>query len=209
MKTDYFSLWLVFSITNFLPSTITLISFLLPESSNRHIVPLETFIAWPASLEISKSKINQAEFHCGIWLALYHNKVLNGGTKGLVFTDFTVNNIMLNYEQQSVIALDPGWAWGQVGYLYRDLIRHILSILLTLVVRRKAPFSTILSFLRGYVSVTKVKLNLVHYYKSLYLEFCEQGNYYSTRSKVRFVSFLLITIVLSLFILFLFPGICL
>ena len=164
------------------------------------------FVQGSALLEISKSKINQAEFHCGIWLALYHNKVLNGGTKGLVFTDFTVNNIMLNFEQQSVIALDPGWAWGQVGYLYRDLIRHILSILLTLVVRRKAPFSTILSFLRGYVSVTKVKLNLVHYYKSLYLEFCEQGNYYSTRSKVRFVSFLLITSALSLFYLIFIPG---
>ncbi len=175
---------------------------LVPE---REAICME-FVPGCALSEIPKSKINKAEYHCGIWLALYHNKVLNGSTKGLVYTDFTVNNIILNFEGQSVIALDPGWAWGRVDYIYRDLIRHILSILLTLVVRRKASFSTILSFLRGYVSVTKVKLNLVHYYKGLYLEMYQRGNYFAARSKVKFLSFLLITSVLSLFYLIFVPG---
>lgn len=157
-------------------------------------------------LELPKSKIDKAEYHCGIWLALYHNKVLNGSTKGLAFTDFTVNNIIINFEQQSVIALDPGWAWGQIRYMYRDLIRHILSILLTIVIRRKASFSTILSFLRGYVSVIKVKLNLVHYYKGLYQELYLRGNYFAARSKVKFISYLLITCVLSIFYLIFVPG---
>ena len=157
-------------------------------------------------LEMPKSKMNAAEYHCGVWLALYHNKVFNEGTKGLFYTDFTVNNIILDFEQKSVIALDPGWAWGQVGYIYQDLVRHILSILLTLVVRRKAPFSTILSFLRGYVSVTKVKLNLVHYYKALYRELSDQVYYHATRSHVKLLLFLLITSALSLFYLFFIPG---
>jgi hypothetical protein len=174
---------------------------LVPE---REAICME-FVPGCTLLEMPESKINEAEYHCGIWLALYHNKVLNGGTKGLVYTDFTVNNIIINFEGQSVIALDPGWAWGQIGYMYRDLIRHILSILLTLVVTRKASFSAILSFLRGYVSVTEVKFNLGHYYKGLYLELYQRGNYFAARSKMKFVSFLLITSVLSLFYLFFIP----
>lgn len=164
------------------------------------------YVPGDALLETPKSKLMEAEYHCGIWLALYHNKVLNGGTKGLVFTDFTVNNIIINFEQQSVIALDPGWAWGQIGYMYRDLIRHILSIISTLVASGRASFSVILSFLRGYVSVTKVKFNLGHYYQGLYLELRRQGYYYAVRSKLKLVSFFLVTFALSLFYLVLIPA---
>jgi hypothetical protein len=175
---------------------------LVPE---REAILME-FVPGCTLLELPKSKINEAEYHCGIWLAFYHNKVFNGSTKGLVFTDFTVNNIILSFEQQSVIALDPGWAWGRVDYIYRDLIRHIISILLTLIVRRKASFSTVLIFLRGYVSVTEVKLNFVHYYKGLYLELVQRGKYFAARSKVKLLSFILITCVLSLFYLVFVPG---
>lgn len=164
------------------------------------------FVPGYVLVEIPISKIKEAEYHCGVWLALYHNKVLKGDTKGLVYTDFTVKNIILDFERQSVIALDPGWAWGRVGYMYRDLIRHILSILLTLVVRRKAPFSTILSFLRGYVSVINAKLNFAHYYKALFQELWEQGYYYATRSHVKLLLFLLITSVLALYYFLFIPG---
>jgi hypothetical protein len=175
---------------------------LVPE---REAICME-FVPGSALSEIPKTKINKAEYHCGVWLALYHNKVFDGTTQGLVYTDFTVNNIILDFEQQRVIALDPGWAWGRIDYLYRDLIRHILSILLTLVVRRKATFSTIMSFLRGYVSVTKVKFNFAHYYKGLYLEMVLRGNYFAARSLVKLLSFILITAVLSPFYLFVVPG---
>lgn len=176
--------------------------YLVPE---REAICME-YVSGTTCADLPKSKIDDAEFHCGIWLSLYHNKVLNGDTKGFVFTDFTVNNIIINFEQQSVIALDPGWAWGQTRYMYRDLIRHILSIFLTLVVKRKASILTIMSFLKGYVSVNKAKFNFWHYYKGLYQELLLRGNYFAARSKRKLASFLLITFVLSpLFIIFV-PG---
>ncbi len=155
--------------------------------------------------EMPKSKMNAAEYHCGVWLALYHNKILNGRTEGLIYGDFTVGNIILDFEQKSVIAIDPGWAWGRAGYMYQDLVRHIHSVLI-LVVKRKAPFSATLSFLRGYVSVTKVKLNLVHYYKGLRRELWLRCRYYATRSHRKFLLFLMITSALSLFYLAFIPG---
>ena len=176
--------------------------YLVPE---REAICME-YVPGTTCVDLPKSKINEAEFHCGIWLSLYHNKVLNGDTKGFVFTDFTVNNIIINFEKQSVIALDPGWAWGQTRYMYRDLIRHILSIFLTLVVKRKASFSTILSFMKGYGSVNKTKFNVLHYYKGLYQELALRGNYFAARSKMKFVSFLLITVLLLLFYLIFIPG---
>lgn len=157
--------------------------------------------------ELPKSRMKESEYHCGVWMALYHNKVLNGNTEGLIYTDFCVHNIFLDFEQKRVTAIDPGMTWGRSGYAYEDLVIHIYSVLVVLVLRRKAPFSAIISFLKGYALVKKAKLNLVIYYKSLYRDLRRQFLKYATKSYyVKCLLFLLLVGFLLPFYLLFIPG---
>lgn len=157
--------------------------------------------------ELPKSQMKKSEYHCGVWMALYHNKVLNGNREGFIYTDFCVHNIILDFEQKRVTAIDPGMTWGRSGYAYEDLVIHIYSVLVVLVVRRKTPFSAIISFLKGYALVRKAKLNLFIYYKSLYRELRRQFLAYATKSYyVKCLFFLLLVGFLLPFYLLFIPG---
>lgn len=153
---------------------------------------------------IPKSKMKEAEFHCGIWLALYHNKVLKGNTDGLIFTDLNAHNIILDFEKNCVTAIDPGETWGRIGSIYEDLIKHINSALF-LMVRRKAPPLAIIEFLSGYVSVNEAKLSLLSYYKGLCQELTRQFVAHTARSYSRSLLYLSSIVVLSFFYLFFVP----
>ncbi len=156
--------------------------------------------------EVPKSKIKEAEYHCGVWMALYHNKVLDGATEGLIYADCGVRNFIVNFEQKSVTAMDPGGAWGRSGYVYEDLVRHIDSVLFVLVARGKAPVSAIMSFLKGYRLVKKAKLSLFHYYKGLYRELRRQFIAYATKSYVKCLLFSVVIVSFFPFYLLLIPG---
>jgi hypothetical protein len=166
---------------------------------------MEFVPGWVLS-EIPKSKTKESEYHCGVWMALYHNKVLNGNTEGLIYTDFGAHNIILDFEQKSVTAIDPGMIWGRSGYIYEDLVIHIHSVLVVLVVKGKAPFSAITSFLKGYALVKKAKLDLFIYYKSLCRELRRRFLAYATKSYVKCLFFLLLVGFLLPFYLFFIPG---
>jgi hypothetical protein len=146
---------------------------------------------------VPKSKMKIAEYRCGIWLALYHNKMLGGSPKGLIYTDLNAHNIILDFEQKRVTAIDPGMTWGRSGYIYEDVVKHINSVLMTLVLRRKSPCTAMMSFLRGYAEVIQLKLNLFLYYKGLYRELKRQFLNYSKQSYLKFVSFFLVVCALS------------
>ena len=59
-------------------------------------------------LSVPGSRLNDAEYHCGIWLAHYHNAVLNGKSRGLIYTDLGVHNVLIDFDRKSVTAIDPG-----------------------------------------------------------------------------------------------------
>jgi tRNA A-37 threonylcarbamoyl transferase component Bud32 len=157
--------------------------------------------------ELPKSRMKEAEYHCGVWMALFHNKVLNGNTEGLIHTDFCVHNIMLDFDQKRVTAIDPGMTWGRSGFAYEDLWIHIYSVLVTLVVRRKAPFSAIISCLKGYALVREAKLDLALYYQSLFRDLRRQFLKYITNANyLKCLSFVLLVGFFFPFYLFFIPG---
>ena len=157
--------------------------------------------------ELPKSRMKEAEYHCGVWLALYHNRILDGNTEGLIHTDFTVHNIILDFEQKRVTAIDPGMTWGRLGFAYEDLLIHIYSMLVVLVGRRKAPFSAIIACLKGYALVKETKLDLAIYYRSLFRELRRQVRKYATEGGyVKRLVFLLLVVFLSPLFLFFIPG---
>lgn len=174
-------------------------------STDRKSLCLE-FVSGYVLSEIPRSKAKEAEYHCGVWMALYHNKVLDGNIEGLIYTDFGVHNIIIDFDQKRVTAIDPGAIWGRSAYVYEDLIIHVYSVLVVLVAKRRAPFSAVISFLAGYTSVNKAKLNLYIYFKSLCREFRRRLSEYAAESLGNCLQFLLLTGFLLPFFVFFVPG---
>ena len=157
---------------------------LLEMEVEQRTVRLE-FVPGDVLSEVSKSKMKEAEYRCGIWLALYHNKVLGGLLDGLIYWDFNVHNVIVDFERRTVVAIDPGMSWGRKGYAYQDLVRHMHSALVTLVVKRKSPVLAVVSFLKGYALATQAKPNLASYYKGLWREIRRQFYLYARKSYVK------------------------
>lgn len=153
-------------------------------------------------LSVPSSRLNDAEYHCGIWLAHYHNAVLNGKSRGLIYTDLGVHNVLIDFDRKSVTAIDPGMRWGETGYAYEDLVQHVDSLLTVMVLKRKAPFSAIISFLKGYSEASKAKPSLRVYYKGLVRELVRQTRDYATKSRLKCAAF--VVIVIGLFPLYVF-----
>jgi len=143
------------------------------------------FVPGEVLSSVCKSNMKEAEYHCGIWLALYHNKVLDGLSSGLIYWDFNVHNVIVDFERRSVVAIDPGMSWGRTGYASQDLVRHIHSCLVTLIATRKSPPLAVVSFLNGYALATHAKPNLVTYYKGLWREIRRQFYLYARKSYVK------------------------
>ena len=153
-----------------------------------------------------RSMVKEAEFHCGIWLGWYHREVLNGTLEGLIYTDFNVHNIIIDFERKSVVALDPGGYWGRVGYAYEDLVQHIHSVSSVMVFRGKACPSAIASFLQGYARASNIKPNLAIYYRSLYREARRQFRDNRRKSFTKAVLVLGLGVVLSPLYLIVVPS---
>ena len=161
------------------------------------------FVSGRPLSKTDRSNMQEAELHCGIWLGLYHNKMLDGQTQGLIYTDFIVHNIILDFDKRSVTVIDPGMAWGRQGYIYEDLLQHITSMLLVLVIRRKSSFSAVGRFLDGYMQVANAKLNLVHYYGGLLRELRRQFLAYNAKSRKKSLFFLMIScLMLPIYVIF-------
>ncbi len=147
------------------------------------------FVPGDVLSNVCKSKMKEAEFRCGIWLALYHNKVLGGLPQGLIYWDFNVHNVIVDFERRTVVAIDPGMSWGRTGYAYQDLVRHMHSALVTLVVKRKSSFTALVSFLKGYAVATQTAPHLWSYYKGLRREIRRQFYQYSRKSYAKLVAY--------------------
>ena len=118
--------------------------------------------------ELPKDQLSAAEFHAGAWLALYHNKMLSDKPDGLIYTDFTIHNLLVSLEQKTVVAIDPGMAWQHItGCGYEDVIKHIHSALVGLIVKKAVSPAILGSFLSGYESALSEPRSMKFYYRGL------------------------------------------
>ena len=178
---------------------------LLDSAVDRQEVRLEFVSGTPLS-EIARSKMNDAEFRCGVWLAVYHNKLLGGRHDGLIYWDFNVHNVIIDFDRRSVVAIDPGMSWGRHGFASQDLVRHMHSAVVTLVVRRRSSLPAVICFLKGYARTTNRPVHLRSYYQGLAREVRRQFYQYSRKSYLKCALYPLLLIAMSGFYLWFVPG---
>lgn len=114
-----------------------------------------------------RDAMTEAEYHCGVWLALYHAQVLKGELEGPIYTDLNVHNVLIDRELRQVTALDPGMGWGRIGCGYEDLVHHLQASPGALLARGRARPTALLGFLRGYAHASRTRPELGRYYRSL------------------------------------------
>jgi hypothetical protein len=147
--------------------------------------------------ELPKAHWRESEYQAGVWLALYHNRLLDDEFLGPLYTDFTVHNVLVDTEQKSVTAIDPGMNWSRHGSGYEDIIKHLHSIIVGLIMRQRASLLTLHCFLKGYAHTTRHRPRCWAYYRSLLREACRQQRDYAKYSKLRWVFFPLVMLSLS------------
>jgi hypothetical protein len=111
-----------------------------------------------APLTLATGALLDAEYHVGIWLATYHNRLLGEADEGVIFADASVHNIFVDPVGKVVTGFDPGSNWGNVGSRYQDVICHAYSLIVALLQRRRGPLRAVRSFLHGYGSATGVRM---------------------------------------------------
>ena len=118
---------------------------------------------------MDKKDIGLAEYHAGVWLALYHQKMVISKYQAVLYTDYTGYNILVDFENQAVVVIDPGMVWGRHGIYYEDVIFHIHSIMAHGFKKKQNPFQAVQQFLKGYTALNP-PLSIVCYYKALIRE---------------------------------------
>lgn len=156
--------------------------------------------------DLPRSEMNLAEYHCGIWIALYHQNMLSHQRKGFIFTDYIPHNIIVDMKGRSVTAIDPGMLWGEQGNMYEDLLLHIQSGLTTLVARNKASPLIFRHFLRGYLQVGASKFDLQSYLEGVYREIRSRARHYLRISTFKFIEFAIVTTLLLPLYLIVIPA---
>lgn len=172
---------------------------------DRKSVGLE-FVSGNVLVDVPKARMKEAEYHCGVLLAQYHNKVLGASNEGLIYTDFCVQNIVIDFPGQSITVIDPGMAWGRLGNVHEDLVQHINSVIMVLVSRRKASLSDIMGFLKGYRGARRAQPHLRVYLQGLARQLRRQFLTYAGESSWKCLAFSLAVCILSPFYLVVVPA---
>jgi hypothetical protein len=125
----------------------------------------------------------------GVWLAAYHNRLLGEADEGLIFTDMGVHNFFVDLAGKVVTGFDPGNNWGNVGNRYQDVIQHVYSLLVVLLLRRRGSLRAIKSFLHGYASASGMRMPVKAYATALRREARRQWTAYGSKSKRKQLAF--------------------
>jgi hypothetical protein len=154
------------------------------------------------------SALLDAEYHVGIWLAAYHNRLLGEADEGLIFADTNVQNILVDVADKVVTGLDPGFHWGDVGNRYQDVIRHVWTLVVARLLRGRGSLEAVRLFLHGYASATaKRSMTARAYVTALGREARRLWTAYGLRSKPRQLAFAASSLLLvPLFVIYV-PGV--
>lgn len=115
---------------------------------------------------LARPQICDAEYQSGIWLALYHDRIIGSSDQGYVFSDFNVHNIMIDFTQEQIAAIDPGVSWGQSGFSEEDVVHHVHSLLTVLIFNGRAPLRALFKFLDGYLETRERPFGIRSYYQA-------------------------------------------
>lgn len=115
---------------------------------------------------LARAQICDAEYQSGIWLALYHNRIIGSGDRGYVFSDYNVHNILIDFTQGQIAAIDPGASWGQKHFSDEDVVHHVHSLLTVLIFKGRAPSRALFRFLDGYLETRNGPIGLRSYYQA-------------------------------------------
>lgn len=103
--------------------------------------------------EMNKEDMLLAEYHAGVWLALYHQKMNIAKDQAMLYTDYTVYNILVDFENRTLVCIDPGYFWGRHGFYYEEVIHHIHGILALSFRKKRVPLRAVHQFLKGYAAL--------------------------------------------------------
>jgi hypothetical protein len=165
------------------------------------LAPGQAVFALPANALLD------AEYHVGVWLAAYHNRLLGESDEGLIFADTNVHNFLVEVADKVVTGLDPGSHWGEVGNRYDDVIRHVYSLVVALLLRRRLPLRAVRSFLDGYASATKTRMNARAYATALGGAVPRLWKFYGSKSRPKQLAFAAVSILLAPLFAVYVPGI--
>jgi hypothetical protein len=156
---------------------------------------------------LAPSALLDAEYHVGIWLARYHNHLLRESDEGLIFTDMGVHNIFVDTAGKIVTAFDPGRNWGEIGNRYQDVIQHVYSLAVVLLLRGRGRAGAIRSFLYGYASTTGKPIGVRAYATALGRETRRQWAAYGLKSKPKQLAYAAGTVLLAPLFAIYVPGV--
>jgi hypothetical protein len=160
-----------------------------------------------AVFTLAPNEVADAEYRVGVWLAAYHDHLLGETDEGLIFSDVSVHNIFVDLAGKAVTAFDPGSNWGDAGNRYQDVVQHVYSLLVALLLRRRRPLRPIRSFLHGYASATPRRMAARAYVTALGRETHRQWTQYGLKSKPKQLAFAAASILLVPFFAVYVPGV--
>jgi hypothetical protein len=88
-----------------------------------------------------------------------------------------------------VTGFDPGTNWGNIGNRYQDVIQHVHSLVVVLILRRRGSLRAIRSFLHGYASASGMRISARAYATALRREARRQWAAYGSKSKLKQLAF--------------------
>lgn len=156
---------------------------------------------------IRRSYAARFEWHCGVWLAVYHNKLMPASEeRGLVFSDFTVSNIYLDFDRQCAVAIDPGMQWSRLGFESEDIVRHLNSALFAMCKRCIFPVVPLSCFAIAYALTINRTFGCYGWYRGVFFELHRELKDHLKKSKLRGAIFLLSLVLCAPIYLLLLPA---
>lgn len=138
-------------------------------------------------------KSSPADFYyAGLWLKSFHDQNRQKDGNSRLFGDANPHHFIINKDEKSISAIDPGRAFGKIDNIYVDLARFTVDTLKTVrIIRKKHYLTAIHSLLGGYFKNGEFSINVFmkHVYKRMLFNFKKQRS--QRNLIVAFISFIL------------------
>jgi hypothetical protein len=109
-----------------------------------------------------------AERLYGIWLGHYELSVMGDSEYGPLYTDLSLHNAIMDYENKQFVVIDPGKHFGRMGYIYEDMIQHSYSIFVHCIRHYLNPFRYLNQFIDSFHSTRSKNFKIPRYYFSIF-----------------------------------------
>jgi hypothetical protein len=123
-------------------------------------------------------KSSPADFYyAGLWLKSFHDQNRQNNDISRLFGDSNPHHFIINKDEKSISAIDPGRAFGKIDNIYVDLARFTVDTLkMVRIIRKKHYLTAIHSLFRGYFKNGEFSINVFmkHVHKRMLFNFKKQ-----------------------------------